>query len=92
MCDMFSGGDIHHLVMPCPSVQDMREKMFRNIFEKGGARIEQASVEKPCQVFWWLLGKKIEHLNDGEMRTVRCIARHTISNMYMSVLHCSTDT
>ena len=62
-CDLFLKEDLFHLVMQCPSTDEMRREMYSELY-KFDNRIMGIFAENAHEVFNWLIGKPI---NDFEI-------------------------
>ena len=58
-CDMYIIESLQHLVMQCPEFEDERVKMSEEIY-KIDDRLKITFEEKPSEVFYWYIGKRID--------------------------------
>ena len=80
-CDLGIRETIKHLVMQCPSNENRKLDMLREIKREVGGFAEICS-QAPEQVFLWLMGKSAEGIEPKDMVRIWIIAGLHISRMY----------
>ena len=80
-CDLGIRETVKHLVMQCPSSENRRTIMLREIESDVGGFAE-ACTQAPDQVFLWLMGKNAEGVEPKGMIRIWAIAGLHISRMY----------
>ena len=80
-CEYGSMDDAHHLVMQCPSVQDTRTKMFKEITDIPGESGRRLLVSGE-KIFIILMGRPSIHVEPDSMVKICKIAAKNIAKVY----------
>ena len=85
-CDLSIPETVKHLVMQCPANEGASKFMFDEI-QKVDNNFVNRCANDTDQVFFWLLGKHIEGVDNELMANIWIIAGYHISKMYTERIH-----
>ena len=81
-CSYYVKEDLKHLVMQCPRHQDIRTGMFEDLYSFCG-ELRTLFVDKPGEVFYWLIGKDIDDCDEAFMNAFLTISGKAINEIYV---------
>ena len=85
MCDHYRLENIEHIIMQCPAVNDIRIKMYQDIY-RVCPRFEILCQEHPGLVLAWLLGRQPDELSFEMMEYVWEISGCYVAEMYYTTV------
>ena len=81
---MYAAENVHHMIMQCPTHEETRIDMYRNVYKYGEQLVEIFSNSQE-KVLLWLLGRRIDGASDEYMMVSMRISGNAIHKMYRRI-------
>ena len=80
-CDMSELENIRHLIMQCPAYEVSRIQMYNDLYGIGN-NVRECIESSPAEVLSWILGGRIEGVEEQDMIDFWCITGKYVCKMY----------
>ena len=84
-CDSYAIEKIEHLIMQCPSFEQQRASMLKDIGDIS-VFFDKVLSDNPSKVVYWLLGDTIKDLGFEDMLGLWLIAGKTVDSIYRQTI------
>ena len=80
-CDLSELENIRHLIMQCPAYEESRIQMYKDLYGIGN-NVRECIESSPAEVLSWLLGGRIEGVDEQDMIDFWCITGKYVCKIY----------
>ena len=85
-CDMSELENIRHIIMQCSAYEESRIHMYNDLYCIGN-NIREFIESSPAEVLSWILGGRIEGVDEQDMVDFWCITGKYVCKMYHDVIN-----